>query len=238
MKLRSILNSIRFGILCRYEKDDIAVMGWSDTLQHKTNFDDMLDKITFDSSHTVLDVGCGSGIQTKRIAKHVKTAVGIEVHPGYLSRAKKVLKNKKTTHLIRCTGAKLPFPDDSFDRVICQGTFMWLLDPDEAERMISEMIRVTADNGIIFISEIFNYNKKNLFSPLKYRYKAAYLSGNKILFPLQIPAVFLGYHLLTVWFNPDSLQNYAKMNDAETKIVKRSPSLSCSEETFDMIIYV
>lgn len=96
---------------------------------------------------TILEVGCAAGHVSEALRLLYPTArvTGIDVYASAVSEAK-----KRYPHItFRVADAhKLPFPDHTFDLVVCSETIEHVVDP---AKVISEMKRVTSKNGHILI---------------------------------------------------------------------------------------
>lgn len=95
--------------------------------------------------HTVLEVGCGAGHILERIP-HGKLT-GVDISAIQVQRAAERLGSK--AKIIKAPGEKLPFPDNSFDRILCTEVFEHVLEP---EALLAEMKRTLAENGVISLS--------------------------------------------------------------------------------------
>jgi len=93
----------------------------------------------------VLEVGCGAGHILERI--NCGRLTGIDISPVQIQRAKARLGSK--AKLIEAEGERLPFPDQSFERILCTEVFEHVLDP---QKLLIEMKRVLKDDGIISLS--------------------------------------------------------------------------------------
>ncbi|MBE2226097.1 MAG: methyltransferase domain-containing protein [Ignavibacteria bacterium] len=93
----------------------------------------------------VLEVGCGAGHILERI--NCGRLTGIDISPVQIQRAKARLGSK--AKLIEAEGERLPFPDQSFERILCTEVFEHVLEP---EKLLKEMKRVLKDDGIISLS--------------------------------------------------------------------------------------
>ncbi|HAX47882.1 MAG TPA: methyltransferase domain-containing protein [Ignavibacteria bacterium] len=93
----------------------------------------------------VLEVGCGAGHILERI--NCGRLTGIDISPVQIQRAKARLGSK--AKLIEAEGERLPFPDQSFERILCTEVFEHVLEP---EKLLIEMKRVLKDDGIISLS--------------------------------------------------------------------------------------
>jgi len=106
----------------------------------------------------ILDVGCGSGIVTRDIARLTKgKVIGIDGSHDMIEVAKKVLRNNKNVELRVSNAEKIPFDDNTFDIVTCNLLLMWAADP---QKVVDEMARVTKHNGKVLASLEPDYGGK------------------------------------------------------------------------------
>lgn len=97
----------------------------------------------------VLDIACGTGIVARTAAARVGAAgqvVGLDLNPGMLSVARRI---EPEIEWRQGDAAELPFPDASFDRVLCQFGLMFFPDRPAALR---EMRRVLRPDGGLAIA--------------------------------------------------------------------------------------
>lgn len=98
----------------------------------------------------VLDVGCGSGVVTRAIARRVAptgSAVGCDSSPALLSVAREYAETEGLGGLIEWRQGdcrKLPFADASFDAVMAVTV---LAHVPAAEAALAEQVRVTRQGG-------------------------------------------------------------------------------------------
>ncbi|MEA2467260.1 MAG: hypothetical protein QOJ57_1386 [Thermoleophilaceae bacterium] len=98
-------------------------------------------QVRWSSAASVLDVGCGEGIGTVRMAKVLPEArvVGLDVaHPGLLEEWK--TRQHERIEFVSGSAYDLPFADDSFDLVSAIEVFEHLERPEQA---LGEMARVS-----------------------------------------------------------------------------------------------
>ncbi len=92
----------------------------------------------------VLDVACGTGIVARTAADLVTPrgwVAGVDVNEAMLTVARRV---RPDIDFRQGDAAALPFPDHSFDTVLCQMALMFFPDPAGA---LSEMARVVRPGG-------------------------------------------------------------------------------------------
>lgn len=96
----------------------------------------------------LLDVGGGAGAATERYAAGCGEIVVLD------PKSRKVALGRKLRPWIRFeegSAEALPFPDDSFDRVVAVVAFHHVTDPDQA---LEQMQRVLRDSGRIVLLEL------------------------------------------------------------------------------------
>jgi SAM-dependent methyltransferase len=97
---------------------------------------------------SVLDVACGTGVVARgaadRIAGHGRV-VGLDINHGMLAVAQRLRSDIDWQH---GDAGDLPFPDASFDVVLCQASLMFF--PDRA-KALREMARVVTGGGTVAI---------------------------------------------------------------------------------------
>src|SRR5690606_7344623 len=101
----------------------------------------------FGTGKDVLEVGCGTGLVLRRIARFAKSAKGVDLSPGMLERAR-----ERGLDVIEGSATALPFEKDSFD-VTC--SFKVLAHVPEIDLALSERARVTRPGGVI-LAEFYN----------------------------------------------------------------------------------
>lgn len=114
--------------------------------------DDFLDQILSIvplQDVNVLDIGCGDGSRTIRIAQRCGHVTGVDIDTEKIRQAQKTgISNAEFFHL---NSDKLPFRASSFDVAIFTLSFHHI-NPDKMEGAINEAIRVTNPEGhIIFL---------------------------------------------------------------------------------------
>ena len=115
-------------------------------------------KVGLKDARLVLDVGCGSGMVTRDIARFTKgNVIGIDGSNDMINVAKSVLKDYKSVKLLVGDAHKLPFEDNTFDIITCNLLFMWV---DKPQQVINEMTRVVKKRGEVLASLEPDYGGK------------------------------------------------------------------------------
>lgn len=127
----------------------LSPQDWHDRYQVQAQWTRALRTYFFDllKSHPqekILDIGCGTGVLLPDLqALSPAEIFGADINLENLSLAKSGSPN---SHLIGSDVHHLPFPDDSFDLVLCHYFLLWTGNPSAA---LKEMRRITSDNGYV-----------------------------------------------------------------------------------------
>jgi len=102
---------------------------------------------------SVLEVGCGAGIDLMRFARAGALVTGIDISHTALDLARAYFgqQNQPAT-LKRMNGEAMSFPDDCFDAVYCHGVLPYTPGPDV---MVRELYRVLKPGGVAIV-QTFN----------------------------------------------------------------------------------
>lgn len=91
----------------------------------------------------VLEVGCGTGVIAEGLAQLGPAVVGLDIDPAMLKFAR---QREGRVVYIQGDAHALPFPDGTFDAVVCHYLLLWLAEPVQGVR---EMARVTKLGGSV-----------------------------------------------------------------------------------------
>ncbi len=101
----------------------------------------------------VLDVGCGTGLVLESLSKlPVRHELhGMDFSETMLKKAAEkaaALDNPPT--LVYGSAYEIPYPDESFD-LVCSSRFIHQFTHEDKKRVLTEMLRVTRDKGVVAI---------------------------------------------------------------------------------------
>ena len=112
----------------------------------------------------ILDLGCGNGAQTVRLARHGDEVVGLDIAEDLLAVARERCRNLPNVQFVKEDARKLPFPDQSFDCIVSYGDVLSHI-VDGYEQALAEISRVTKP-GAVFSFEVDNkWNAGMLYKP-------------------------------------------------------------------------
>jgi ubiquinone/menaquinone biosynthesis C-methylase UbiE len=110
----------------------------------------------------VLDIGCAAGAEFEPLLARGFRIVGFDYAPEMIRLAQQRFGASPAVHLCRADAESLPFPNSSFDHVVCLGVFEYL---STYERGLEEIRRVLRPGGLAIISlptrislDRFSYN--------------------------------------------------------------------------------
>ena len=107
----------------------------------------------------VLEVGCGTGAQLAYYRAHGCRATGIDMSSAMLGVARARLGDR--LKVCRGDGARLPYPDGSFDLVLAS-LVLHEIDPDTRPAVLEDMARVVRPEGRIGIIDYHPLPKRTV----------------------------------------------------------------------------
>lgn len=115
-------------------------------LQQQAMRHDFLADVAFPANAHVLEVGCGTGVLTRTLARwpDVGAVVGVDVAPSLLSKARELAADLPNVTFREADGRSLPFEDETFDVVVFDSTLSHVPGPDGA---LAEAFRVLRPLG-------------------------------------------------------------------------------------------
>jgi ubiquinone/menaquinone biosynthesis C-methylase UbiE len=126
---------------------DVLETRGADTQQQalRTSF---LDEIVFPPRCRVLDVGCGTGVLTRRLATlpNVESVTGVDPAVSLLAEARERARHLPNVHFQEADARSLPFDDASFDVAVFDSTLSHVPEP---ERALAEAFRVLRPSGLL-----------------------------------------------------------------------------------------
>lgn len=123
-----------------------------------------------------LDLGCGTGILTNKIAPFVKEIIGIDISEEMIVEARKNQKTNNIKYKIGNISQKLNFPDNSFDFIISSLTLCHI---EDLESVYKEVYRILKKDGVFIFDEITSKLNKP-FSPKYEDYLEKFGQQNRI----------------------------------------------------------
>jgi SAM-dependent methyltransferase len=135
----------------------VGSRGFFDDLDqyHFEKLHHLLRLVAFDGyrGRSVLEVGCGAGIDLARFAKGGAQVTGVDLAPSAIDLARANFEQQGLEGQFDVAdGERLPFPDNSFDLVFAHGVVQYTADP---QRLVEECHRVLKP-GAEAIFQVYN----------------------------------------------------------------------------------
>jgi len=115
---------------------------------------DQLLRGRFDARRRVLDAGCGDGRNLIWLLRHGFDCYGVDNDADAIRRMRGVAASAAphvpADHFTVSEIERLPYADESMDAVICSAVLHFADNEHHFDRMVEEMWRVLAPNGLLF----------------------------------------------------------------------------------------
>ena len=124
--------------------------------------DDIATRVAAHSPKRVLELAAGTGIVTLALRKHLSPETQLtatDLNQPMLDIAKKKFPNPQNLSFQTADAQNIPFPDGSFDTVICQFGVMFFPDKDRSYREVSRVLT----NGGRYIFNVWDAQSFNPF---------------------------------------------------------------------------
>jgi ubiquinone/menaquinone biosynthesis C-methylase UbiE len=126
---------------------EIAKKYEKDSLVQKSASEQLFDLLKINPTDDVLDLGCGAGNLTKKIAELTKgKVVGVDASEGMIREAKKNYSGRGINFEV-CPVENLNYTD-CFDVIFCNSAFQWFKHPQVALKMCFNALRANGRMGI------------------------------------------------------------------------------------------
>ncbi|MET3852796.1 class I SAM-dependent methyltransferase [Paenibacillus sp. OAE614] len=143
------------GLVCWVE---VLLMLWSSKWGKGIVIRKLIEQLDIGEHDRILDVGCGRGFVLNALAKQISSgkAIGIDIwNPRDQSGndPKVTLHNaelegiRSRVEVIHADARKLPFDNDTFDKVVSSLVIHNIQEPKERRKAIEEMVRVLKGGG-------------------------------------------------------------------------------------------
>ena len=120
----------------------------------------------------ILDLGCGIGRLSAWLAGADRAVVGVDTSMAMLSTARSRLR--PNVSFVAFDGAKLPFSDGAFDRVVCVFVLQHVIDDKHLDHLAAEVARVTRPGGRLAIIEQVRRRDRVTSDYVRHRAPAGY----------------------------------------------------------------
>lgn len=173
------------------------------------------DKLEVQENDKVLDIGAGTGNIRYFLPTNIQY-FGIDNSIEALNRLNEKFPNSNTT--LSSITDKLPFEDNTFDKIISNNV-LYTLNEKDWEFIIKEINRVCKDDGIVVVSNLnSNFSPMTIYKEhIRKKMKLGFLKGFFHLLRLIYPTIQMFRYNATILKNQD-IGNYSFIQNDEQKI--------------------
>ena len=141
-----------------------AAAGRGDEMEnhHSDITDQTLALMQIQAADRILDLGCGTGWASRRMARLATSGevIGLDVADEMLRRAEQSSAGVKNVRYVRGSAEKIPAPDNHFNKVLSVESFYYYADQGKA---LEELRRIMTPGGRLFILiNLYNDNHYSL----------------------------------------------------------------------------
>jgi len=193
----------------------------------------IVNELPLSSEMRVLDLACGDGFYTRRIAERLGSGgfiTGVDINLAYLSEATEeaaLQSGRAKIDFVAASFDRLPFPDDTFDLVWCAQSLYTLPDPVVA---IRHMARVLRPGGLVALLENDTLHQVLLPWPihLELPLRAAELrsfsdgtrNSSKYYVGRRLPAILAAAGLEPLRMTTHAFDRHAPLGEAEQELLQ------------------
>ncbi len=113
-------------------------------------------KLDLKKTDYVVDVGCGNGLTAHELYKYSQKIMAVDAVPDNIRLVEVFLKDDVGISSQVSFAESLPFPDNTFDKVICLAVLQYYEELENAKKAMSELCRVCKPNGKIYVGDLLD----------------------------------------------------------------------------------
>src|SRR3972149_3071906 len=189
---------------------------------------EILKKSEITKEHSVLEIGCGSGVLGNVISKNCKLYVGFDASYLMLKRFLEENDNDEK-NLIVATATDIPRKKKTFDRIIMNGVTMYFPNEKFLKSVLNEILTVCKDDAIIFLGE-------NII-PSRFQWEFVWFQN----LPPRVQFFAKSYIFLRKWLAKKSLRMAGKWKyvhkDVSPKVIEKFFKNNGKVEISDAVAY-
>lgn len=118
----------------------------------KLSEQNLINFIEPQATQKILDAGCGTGVNIRRIHSRVTRIIAMDYSVGSISRCKRNIEANRIENAQIYTGSvtAIPLPDRCVDKILCMSVLQYL-NEQEVRRAFQEFLRVLVPGGMIIL---------------------------------------------------------------------------------------
>ncbi len=140
-----------------------GLLNWYTDYLQNSSLKSILDRF---SGKKILDIGCGVGRWSERIALRQASIVGLDLSKQMIRKAKERVKKKKLENVDLVIGSTnfLPFVPRTFDAILSVTVLQHIVNVSAFRSAVSEILKIVKEGGLIVLLE-YAYNSSRPFNP-------------------------------------------------------------------------
>ncbi len=184
------------------------------------------DGLDLRSDDVLLDLCCGNGVVTRRLAEHCRHVVGVDFSTPLIESAKRQnsVENVEFVQLdARALGTLRPHAAGAFTKVLCYEALAFF-DRKECEQLLADALKLCVPEPGLFIGSVLDRRRRgNFFNTL--RRKCLYWIRIRLL----RREVGLGR-----WWTPEELAAIGARFGFRCEVLDQDPTVHTAHYRFDM----
>lgn len=134
--------------------DDPALMANRDAETTRRKLEHLATLLPLGPASRVLDVGPGDGTLFRLIAPRVAACKGVDPSANAVQKLEQLFADAPNVGFLVGCSDQIPLPNDRFDVVVINSVLQMLPTLGDIERSLTELVRVCAPGGLVFIGEL------------------------------------------------------------------------------------
>ena len=121
---------------------------------------DIAQRVNVPHGGAVLEIACGTGIVTRMLRDSLPASVRLvatDLNEAMLAYANHKFQSHESVEFKQADAMELPFPDASFDAIVCQFGLMFFPDKDRAMREVHRVLKP----GGVYVFNVWDAMEKN-----------------------------------------------------------------------------
>jgi len=209
-------------------KDHVKINGYLATEEVKCVQKFLMSQLAPEEKDTILEFGCGTGMHLDALSKRCWKIVGVDHLTPMVKKAREFNKENRNVEVIPWAGKRLPFNDNTFNKIYSWNVFQYLNSHHNALEVIEELHRIVKPNGRIFLGDL-------PFLAMRWKFTEQSMG-------LPVPIISNIFRRLScflyTYYDKFILRSICQKKFGLTKIPKRDSRLPWSAERFDLLIDV
>jgi ubiquinone/menaquinone biosynthesis C-methylase UbiE len=185
---------------------------------------DIVEKTNMQMGDNVLDICCGNGILTQKIAHYCTKIIGIDREKLLIERAERDFGGENISYWVGDALDVEKFVNQQFEVIILYFSFQYFDTIEKGEKMIAAMLSLLKPNGCILIGDVPNRDKISVLYPKRLHRFRYWIS------------CYTGKNAMGKFWKYEEITTICKKHHAKVQICPQKASLPYSHYRTDFLI--